>query len=235
MPLVDTHESVGSTNDRAAELARDGAPAWTVVVANEQTAGRGRRGDSWFSPPGSGLWMSVLLGDRRALPQLPLLVGLACAEAIEKHLDGVRIGLKWPNDLFLAGRKVGGVLCERAEETVVAGIGINLRTPGGGFEAALSMIAISLEAESGKTLLRSALAGTILRSLREILVGEGAFASALPRLEARDVLSGRGVMAERCGPGIARGIDASGALVVERPDTTRVRVISGSVRLLDVH
>jgi BirA family transcriptional regulator, biotin operon repressor / biotin---[acetyl-CoA-carboxylase] ligase len=129
-------ESTGSTNADLLELARRGAPEGSVVVADEQTAGRGRLGRPWVSEPGSGLWFSVLVrmaaGPQRRL--LPLLAGVAVAEAARRH--GVPAALKWPNDVVVdddafdgspGPRKLAGILAETdGEEAVVVGIGVNL-------------------------------------------------------------------------------------------------------------
>lgn len=249
VPSVEAHGRVGSTNDRAAELADAGAASWTVVVADEQTKGRGRRGSSWVSPAGAGLWMSVVLGDAvgdEGSPPggLPLLVGLACAEGMEALLPELRIGLKWPNDLLVGWRKVGGILCEAAGLGVVAGIGINVarapaatdpasdatgREPKGG-PAPLPPTA--LEVEAPRSLARHELAGAILQRLRRRLAGGGGPGQeVLGELRRRDVLAGRAVVSEVEGPGRASGIDESGALVLTRPDGSEVRVVAGSVRL----
>jgi BirA family biotin operon repressor/biotin-[acetyl-CoA-carboxylase] ligase len=228
--LVEAYPRIGSTNDRAMELAAAGEGALAVVIAEEQTAGRGRRGARWWSPPGSGLWMSVVLPVQRPAPHASLLVGLAVAEAIEAVAVEVRVGIKWPNDLMIRGGKVGGILCESAGAAVVAGIGINLRSLGTTPAMALAYRATSLEAESGKSLAAAELAESIVRRLKaRPLVLDGAATGALA---ARDALLGARVETEEHGAGVARGIDSSGALVLERPDGSRVTVVAGSVRVL---
>ena len=227
VPLVEAYATIGSTNDRALELAARAGPAFAVVIADEQTKGRGRRGAEWHSPAGSGLWMSTVLPWARPAPHVTLLVGLAVAEAIEEAAGGVRVGLKWPNDLVVGRKKLGGVLCESAGATVVAGIGINLR-PVPDIDRATS-----LETESGKTLSASTLAGFIVRALRRLVhAGAGLDAGVLGSLSARDALLGTPVDTDEHGRGTARGIDADGALLLERPDGSRVRVVAGSVRPL---
>ena len=128
--------STGSTNADLLARARDGAPEGTVIVADEQTAGRGRLGRAWASDPGAGLWCSVLIRmeqpDRRAL--LPLLAGVAVAEAVRRH--GVPAMLKWPNDVVLDApaldggpgpRKLAGILAESdGQDAVVIGMGVNV-------------------------------------------------------------------------------------------------------------
>ena len=232
VPLLEAWASIGSTSDRALELAEEGARPFTVVLADEQTRGRGRRGATWLSPPGAGLWMSVVLPAGAAVRWLPLVVGLAVAEAIEGATGVLGVGIKWPNDLLLGARKVGGILCESAAGAVVAGVGINVRAPGGGFPEPLARTATALDVEGAKSLSTSRLAGMILDSFERRLVGKAGVLGrpVLEELAARDVLAGRRIHTEEQGSGTARGISPEGALVLERPDGSRVKVSSGSVR-----
>ncbi|HLB63901.1 MAG TPA: biotin--[acetyl-CoA-carboxylase] ligase [Anaerolineales bacterium] len=128
------HGTIGSTNDEAASRARQGAPEGTVVVAEEQTAGRGRAGRAWLTPPGSALALSIVLRPRALAPEaiggLTALGALAVAEALEAQ--GVAALIKWPNDVLLDGRKVAGVLVEgswagQELEYAIVGIGVNVR------------------------------------------------------------------------------------------------------------
>jgi BirA family biotin operon repressor/biotin-[acetyl-CoA-carboxylase] ligase len=237
VPWLEVWERIGSTNDRALELAEEGRGAFSVVIGHEQTEGRGRRGASWHSPPGTGLWMSVVLPARVPFAHLPLLVGLGVAEGVERAVGAVRdpfVGIKWPNDLLVGPRKLGGILCEAAPGFVVAGIGLNVRTPPGGFPEDLSEIATSLEMEGAKVVSLAHLAGHIVRALEVRCAGHGGVlsADALAGLRGRDVLLGRFVHSEEQGPGAVLGVDADGALLLERDDGSRVRVLSGSVRPL---
>ena len=234
VPLLEAWATIGSTNDRALELGAGGARPFTVVVSDEQTRGRGRRGAAWHSPPSSGLWMSLVLPLRPAPAWLPLLVGLAVAEAIEGATGAVGVGIKWPNDLVLGAGKVGGILCESAGGVVVAGVGINVRAPREGFPEGLRGTATALDIEGAKSLSMSRLAGLIVDGVEALLeVDEaGLGAAGLRELATRDVLAGRRVRTEEAGEGTARGIGADGALVLERPDGSRVNVSSGSVRAL---
>lgn len=129
---IERHASLPSTSDRAMALAEAGEGAWTAVLADEQTAGRGRHGRRWLSPRGN-LHLSVVLDAGAAAPGgLGLLAGLAAGEAIAPLLpDDAAFRLKWPNDLMVAGRKLGGVLVEAGRRRdgapwAVAGIGVNL-------------------------------------------------------------------------------------------------------------
>jgi BirA family biotin operon repressor/biotin-[acetyl-CoA-carboxylase] ligase len=231
VPVVEAYARIGSTNDRALELATAGVDSPAVVIADEQTAGRGRRGARWHSPPGSGLWMSVVLPMARPLPHASLLVGLAVAEAIERVAADVRVAIKWPNDLMIRGGKVGGILCESSSGTaVVAGIGINVRSLASSPAMGLAYRATSLEAECGRCLPVSDLAGAIVGALKGRAWGLDEASAA--ELASRDALLGARVETEEHGVGVGRGIDRSGALVLERPDGSRVRVVAGSVRFL---
>jgi len=167
---------------------------------------------------------------QRPAPHASLLVGVAVAEAIEAAAGDVRVGIKWPNDLMIRGGKVGGILCESAGAAVVAGIGINLRSLGTTPAMSLAYRATSLEAECGKSLAPADLAGSIVGQLKaRPLTLDPVAAGALT---ARDALLGTQVETEEHGAGVARGIDPSGALVLERPDGSRVTVVAGSVRVL---
>jgi len=232
VPAFEAWDRIGSTNDRAKELAAEPGNAFAVVVAREQTRGRGRRGAGWHSPPDTGLWMSVVLPGERPALHLPLVVGLAAAEAIQDATGSLRVGIEWPNDLVVGRRKLGGILCEGVPGAVVAGIGINLQTPEEGFPEAFRERATSLDVESANLLSHSVLGGFIVRALKHRLAAPSACLDpdALVELAHRDALAARPVRTEEHGPGVARGIEPDGALVLERPDGSRVRVVAGSVR-----
>lgn len=126
---LEYHQEIASTNDRALALAREGAPAGTLVVAEYQTAGRGQRGASWVAPPESSVLMSLLL--RVPAPQPPAHLAIVSGLGAAAGLDflGAPVKIKWPNDLMLADCKVAGILVETVEQAVVLGIGINCSTP----------------------------------------------------------------------------------------------------------
>lgn len=244
VPVVEAWATLGSTNERAAELIdrMAGAPAAggpealpaAVVVADEQTRGRGRRGKPWCSAAGRGLWISLALpGHRGDAGVLPLLVGLAAAEALEAVAPPLRVGLKWPNDLLLEGGKVGGVLCAARRGGVVAGVGINLRAPEGGFPPELRGIACAVEDAVGAAPERSELAGALVERVRATLrdAPRRLGAQHVRALAARDALAGRAVETEQAGTGVAAGVASDGALRLTRPDGSEARVVAGSVRL----
>lgn len=237
------HDEVASTNDVAMALADGGAPHGTAVVAERQTRGRGRLGRSWASPPGVGLWVSVVLRPplpAGAAPAVTLAAGVASAEAIEAVAD-VRVALKWPNDLLLDCRKVGGILTElRAEEERVAylvvGIGINVHQASHEFPAELASSAVSIRQATGRPVSRVLLLRHLFSRLetwtdRFIREGPGpAVASAAARMP----MLGRRVVAVS-GPdrweGSAARLDQDGALVLELPGGQTRRIVAAEVTL----
>lgn len=232
LPHLEIHDSLPSTQDRARVLAEEGLPAHTTVIADEQTRGRGRGGALWVSEHGAGLWLSILLGGGGA-GYLPLLVGLAVAEAIEQTLPGARPRIEWPNDVTVDDRKVAGVLCEHSAAGVVAGIGINTRTPKGGFPPDVAVRAAALDVWAGGAgVARSILTGHLLTGVAARTGAHGAIIppELLRALRARDALAGRHVETEQEGRGRALGIADDGALLLERADGERVEVRSGRVR-----
>jgi len=148
--IVHHFDSIGSTNDYLKELAD--APEWTVVVADEQTAGRGRRERTWHSTRGEGLYFSVLLRPPRSAQLLSLLASIGVAEALV-NLGLVGVDIKWPNDVLIGERKICGILCEGAGSSVassrvVVGVGINLSHAQ--FPADLTIAATSILIETGR-------------------------------------------------------------------------------------
>jgi BirA family biotin operon repressor/biotin-[acetyl-CoA-carboxylase] ligase len=134
LPRVELFDEVGSTLDVAHGIAPD-APSGTLIVADEQTAGRGRHGRRWASAPGAGLWLTLIErpSDARALDVLSLRCGLFASEALD-DLAGHRVGVKWPNDLYVGERKLAGILIETrwrgtAPDWVAIGFGLNVRAP----------------------------------------------------------------------------------------------------------
>ena len=216
-----------STNARAKALAQAGAPGGTVVTADEQTAGRGRQGRSWFAQPGTALLYSALLrtlGDR---PLLPLAAPLAVCEACEA-LAPVRCEVKWPNDVWIEGRKVAGVLIEARpdEGWAVIGVGLNVAVPPEAFPPELRATAMSLGSNRLPTLADAldALNGCLARWL------DAAEGEILESFRARDALRGRR-LAWDGGEGIAAGIDDAGHLLVESGGDEPLRLGAGEVHL----
>lgn len=234
-----------STNTDALGAARAGAPGGSVYFADEQLAGRGRGGHAWHSAAGQGLYVSILL--RPSIPAarlalLPLAAGLAAADAI-RATTGLAIDLRWPNDLLLGPRKVGGILIEAKTEAsavayTVIGIGINVHQPQ--FPPELSPIATSLFIETGRNWPRQDLLLALLQSLDQelaALTGPGAnIPSAAQSIRARLEKSSSWIRNKRVRvdegepfTGIAEGLDSRGFLQVRTPTGLRT-VLSGGVR-----
>ena len=231
--------STGSTNADLLESARAGAPEGTVLIAEEQTVGRGRIGREWVSPPGAALLFSVLLrptavpANRRGW--LPLLTGTAVASALDRTA-GVDARLKWPNDVLLHGKKVAGILTEQAGDAIVAGIGINVTTkpselPVGTATSLLAAGAV----ETARDIVLLAVLRELDRRYRRWLADPGdprlrssylGFSDTVGRevrveLPAGEVLAGRAADVDEIGRLVVR--TASGETAVSAGDVVHVR------------
>ena len=242
--------TVGSTNDVAKQLGVSGAPEATLVVADEQTAGRGRLGRAWYSPPGSAIAMSLLL--RPKFPpalayRLTMLTGLVAAEAVEQ-VTGLRVGLKWPNDVVIEQEargkrqdapilKLGGILTETSVsgqdiEFAVVGLGLNVNVDLGTCpdlpEATSLMMQLGHEVDRLE----------VLRALVERFAARYAVIDRDERLRwdwsARLATLGRQIIARRGDEslvGLAEGVDESGALLIREDGGTLCRVDTADVTL----
>jgi BirA family biotin operon repressor/biotin-[acetyl-CoA-carboxylase] ligase len=232
MPRLHRLETVGSTQDWLHQLAAQGAPAGTAVMAVEQSEGRGRRGRSWASARG-GLWLSVLCRpvSEPALEVLSLRVALAAAECLERQAPAVRLQLKWPNDLILDQRKLGGILCEarwqgESAAWVVVGLGINVRNA---IPAELGRQAVALSEfapeVTPETLAPDLVAAVVAASEidRRLAIAE------LDAFDRRHWLRGRQLSSPVSGT--ADGITEDGLLRVRRADGTVTLIRSGTVSL----
>lgn len=244
LPAVRVFEALGSTNDAAREWAEAGAPAGALVVADAQTAGRGRAGRAWWSPPGAGLYASVVLRPRPAtsgrtdVGVVSLRVGLALAAAL-RQAYGLDARVKWPNDVLApGGRKIAGVLCEAAlagpqPDFIVAGIGVNLALPGNAPPPEVAGSATSVAAALGVDVERAAVLPPLAARLAELASAPLAPLSAaeLARLGELDALAGRPVRVDGGPVVFARGVDASGALRVGGEGGEVALVRTGTVRI----
>ncbi|MFL5819965.1 MAG: biotin--[acetyl-CoA-carboxylase] ligase [Solirubrobacteraceae bacterium] len=196
--------SVGSTNQRARELAAAGAPHGALVTAGEQTAGRGRQGRRWVAPPGRALLMSLVL--RRWPRLLPLAAGVAVAEEC-----GPAASIKWPNDVVIEGRKVAGILAEGRprEGWIVLGVGLNVALRPDDLPAELRPVAAGLDRPLAT--LEPSLASLLDRLERWLAASA---AEILDAVRSRDALAGREVRWAG-GTGVAAGIDVEGRLLVD--------------------
>ena len=232
-----------STQRVARELARDGAAEGTVVIAEAQSAGRGRLGRTWHSPRGVNLYCSIVLRPAlppAAVPQVALVAGVAVAAALAETA-GCTPRIKWPNDVLVDGRKVAGALTEMEAEVervqhVILGIGVNLNAAQSAFPPELRDRATSLFLATGRKVDRAAVTGRLLAAL-EARYGrflEGGFEAVRPEWESYSCLTGTDVrVASPDGEVAGRvlGLDADGALRVARPDGTSTRIIAGEVTL----
>ena len=225
VPRVELLASVSSTQDVAHSLAADGAPAGTLVLADQQTAGRGRHGRTWTSEPGAGVWLTLLERptDPAAVDVLSLRVGMAIARALEPFATET-VRLKWPNDVYTGGCKLAGVLAEArwrdgAVEWVSLGVGINVRAP------AAQPRAVGL---APKTTRLDVLRAVVSR-LRVAAAGIGRLSDAeLAEFAARDLAVGCDCLEPAAGRVV--GIDASGALLIDTGSRT-IGVRAGSLVL----
>lgn len=242
--------SVGSTNDVAKDLAAQGAPEGTVVVADRQTAGRGRLGRRWRAPVGTCLLCSILFRPRLSASQvnrLTMLCSLAAADAV-KELAGIEASLKWPNDLVVESQasdhglhgwhKLAGILTETGMvgdrlDFAVVGIGLNVNVPTDVLPE-LAPKATSVLAETGREVDRLALLAALLKGIehryKQLQAGEN------PRDEwaARLVTLGERVAVtagERVLTGVAESVDENGALLLRTSDGKRHRLLAGDVTL----
>jgi BirA family transcriptional regulator, biotin operon repressor / biotin---[acetyl-CoA-carboxylase] ligase len=236
--------SIESTNTFAMQEGAKGAPHGSVYIAEEQTAGRGRGDHSWHSEPYSGLYVSVLLRPQVAAADglwLSLATGLAVQQAIE-NVTGLVTDIRWPNDLLLGGRKVGGILLEMNAEAVrvryaVIGIGINVNHRQ--FPPELRSHATSFRLETNRAPVRQDLLVAVLECLQHEIDSliqpekfAGAGAEILARIEKKSSwIRGKQVYVEEAGgyTGVTAGLDEKGFLRVRTDDGVR-RVLSGGVR-----
>jgi BirA family biotin operon repressor/biotin-[acetyl-CoA-carboxylase] ligase len=235
------YDQVESTQTILHQMAEQGAPEGTLVIAEQQLSGRGRYGRKWHSPKGTGIWMSLLLRPNIPLPfvtQLTLLSAVALCRTLRQSA-GVDAGIKWPNDLLIGGKKVCGILLESSAENeqlryVVAGIGISANIAGDEFPPELQGIATSLLAESGRRQDRSAIVATFLQQFEELytMYQQMGFTPIRLLWEALTVTLGHKVSCrtpQGTVEGFAESIDENGAMVVRLASGERTRVYSADV------
>jgi BirA family biotin operon repressor/biotin-[acetyl-CoA-carboxylase] ligase len=233
-----------STNDHAWRLAEEGAGEGTVVIAEEQTAGRGRFGRSWASPSGMGIWCSVIF--RPSLfpweaPRMTMMAALAAARAISAS-TGVPVSLKWPNDVLIEGKKVCGILTELSAETdavrfVITGIGINVHQREGDFPAALRDKAVSLHMALDGPVSRMQVIRCLLGELENVyvLMNTAGFAALRREIVSLSCVVGRAVSVRQKNlvyRGRVLDIDETGGLVMELAGGRIEHIISGEVQLV---
>ncbi|MGI6107624.1 MAG: biotin--[acetyl-CoA-carboxylase] ligase [Lachnospiraceae bacterium] len=237
---LEVYDQIGSTNDRLREVGEAGAPEGTLIVANHQTAGKGRRGRVWQTPAGSALAFSLLL--RPAIPpekvsMLTLAAAVAVRRGIEKA-SGLSCRIKWPNDVVHSGKKICGILTELSAEMeqvrfCIVGIGINVTVRD--FPGELRDKATSILTETGKTVSRSVLLNDILEAFEELYEAverDQDLSSILPEYEANMAGINEKVIIEdpkRQRQGTCLGITPLGAMKVRYDDGSGEDIISGEV------
>ncbi|EKU71880.1 biotin--[acetyl-CoA-carboxylase] ligase [Selenomonas sp. F0473] len=236
------HGAVDSTNLIAKDLAHAGAEDGTVVVAESQGTGRGRLERRFFSPPGKGIWVSILLRPSflpQEAPKCTLMAAVAVARAMEKF--SLRAEIKWPNDILHDGKKLVGILTEMSAEMdrvnyVVIGIGINVNIAAEDFPEELRDIATSLMQMKGEPLPRVAFLQELLRAIDALYaeVQREGFAPVLAAWRTYAVTLGRPVRVIGTAgdhfDGVAADIDEEGALLIDTP-SGRKRVLAGDVSI----
>jgi BirA family biotin operon repressor/biotin-[acetyl-CoA-carboxylase] ligase len=238
-------DSLGSTNDKAKEMA-NGLEEGSVIVAEEQTAGKGRLGRSWSSPGRKGIYMSVILkpeGEPSHAAKLTLLGAAAVALAMEEL--GIDVKIKWPNDIILNGKKVAGILTEMSSELgiinyIVLGIGINVNQTIDEIPEDIRNKATSLRIEEGKSIIRKQLLARVLNKLDELYIpfkDRGDMDNALEICRVKSAVIGKDIIVvqgrnER--PGHAISINHDGELMVRFPEGVE-KVISGEVSIRTEH
>lgn len=233
---------LGSTNTEVRRLAEEGAPGGTVVLADAQSAGRGRRGRSWHSPPGKGIFFSILLRPPQTEPAAAAPITLVAAAAIARQLrdaTGMQVAVKWPNDLLIGTKKLGGILTEarisgQGPLYLVLGVGLNINHRIEDFPVELRGRATSLHLESSLTFKRTALFLAILKGLRRDcrLFFETGFAPFQPLWKELSTTLGSTVELVRPGKAIrgkAVDLDPAGALLIEDDEGRCHRIICGEI------
>jgi BirA family biotin operon repressor/biotin-[acetyl-CoA-carboxylase] ligase len=238
------HE-IDSTNNYARSLAEEGEPEGAIVIAEQQTLGRGRLGRRWVSPPYTNLYCSIILRPKLPpahAPRITLTAAVALADAIESFGPAAP-AIKWPNDILVGGKKLAGVLTEAVSnaqqvEFVILGIGVNVNFPLDSMPPELRERATSLSVLAGKSLSREGFLRRLIQDLDRCygILEETGFAALAPRWDARFGQRGQRVrveMTDRTINGRAIGIDADGALVIESPDGGCQRIVAGDVIPVD--
>ena len=219
------HRVTDSTNERAKLLAAAGAPHGTLVTADEQTAGRGRQGRQWVAPAGRALLMSLVLHVDERTPLVPLAAAVAVCHAFPEAN-----GIKWPNDVWVDGRKVAGILIEGRPQDgwAVLGIGLNVATEREEFPEELRDVATSLRASGSAVRDPRAALDELLPVLDAWLAAPAD--AVLNEWRERDALRGKRV-SWAGGSGVAAGVDEDGSLLVETDDAGVQSLHAGEVHL----
>ncbi len=237
-------ESIDSTNLIAMKLAEKGSPEGTVVIADSQTKGRGRLGRAWVSPPMAGIYMSVIVRpglEPKDATLLTIMAAIACATAI-RNTTGLQVKIKWPNDLMVSDKKLGGILTEMKSDPdriifAVIGIGINVNMKRKSFPPEVQPIATSIKEELGRIQSRTFIIAEILKEIERwykvlIRTGRSPLLDEWRRLSSTlgskvKVTAGRDIFT-----GTAENIDDEGMLILRLPSGILKRISAGDLTVL---
>ncbi|MDO9288522.1 MAG: biotin--[acetyl-CoA-carboxylase] ligase, partial [Thermodesulfovibrionales bacterium] len=238
-------ESIGSTNTAALELAEKGAPHGTVVIADRQTKGKGRLGRTWVSPPKKNIYMSVILRpeiEPKDATLLTIMTAVSCAKGVMKS-TGLKAEIKWPNDLMISNKKLGGILTEMKSDPdgivfAVIGIGINVNSKTKkDFPPDIRGIATSIKEELGKIQSRTFIIAEILKELEHwynVLLNEGRkpLFDEWKRLSATLGRKVRVTAGDNVFTGVAEDIDKGGMLILRLPSGMLKKISSGDLTMM---
>jgi len=234
------HEKTDSTNNLAKQAAEDGEESGTLFVAESQTGGRGRRGRTWVSPVGSGIWMTLLLRPQikpSAASMLTIVSAMAVASAINDMVEK-KCYIKWPNDIVMGNHKICGILTEMSAETdwtnyVVIGIGINVNITQ--FDEEIKQSASSILLETGQRIKRSAVIVKFIKHFSKL------YAEFMKTYDLSALVEAYNAMLINCGrqvrieentssyTAVAQGIDDKGRLIVVKEDGSQTKIVAGEV------
>lgn len=236
-------QEVDSSNTIALDLGKKGQPHGTLVVAESQTKGRGRLGRKWESPPGTGLYCSIILRPELApedLPKITLAAGVAVCKAVEKETNLAPL-IKWPNDILMEGKKLGGILTETGNfkygeaPLVVLGIGLNINADLSCFPTELSGKSTSLKIQSGRQYSRGVLLKTIIKEIEKNLteLQKNNFHKIIRQFQKRDAVSGKLLSWVTINgditTGVSLGIDDQGLLHIKDEQGAIHEIMSGDI------
>lgn len=233
-------EQIGSTNDAAKQLAEAGEPEGTLVLADEQTAGRGRFARTWVAPPRSSILLSLILRPALApahAPRITMAIALGACDAIHNE-TGLDAQIKWSNDILLNGKKCAGILAESGMvgdqlEYVIVGLGVNVNFAAAAVEG-IPPDATTIADELGKALPRARLVQAILRAIEKYYWRLRAGQNLRAEFAERLTTLGQALQAQTPGgieTGVAENVDDDGALLLRRADGSLVRLVAGEVTL----
>jgi len=230
--VVIYYDKLESTQNTAKDLAHDGAAHGTAVVANHQTAGRGRRGRSFYSPGGAGIYMSIIINPDKLGLNDPALITIHTAVAVRdaiEMLTGKKPGIKWVNDLFLDNKKICGILVEATDGIMIVGIGINFSMPANGFGDELSQIAGALYTGEAPATSRQALTRQVQKNMLAPNPG------ALAEYKSHMMMLGAWIIVkDPAGDYIARAMDINdkGHLIVQKDSGQIATLIAGDISII---